>query len=160
MPMPQLVAQPMLLRPQIGHALVQVLQRLAATSHLLLTAVGRILRPRQIPLLETPAKPVPDPQQALQLLRKHGMALRPFGLPLQTTQAGGNLVDDVVDPQQVGPGLVQAIQGLHPLCLVQGDAGGFLKEGAAVLGPQAQDVIHQPLPDHRVGPPGQARLGQ
>ena len=108
----------------------------------------------------SPAINVPGAQEFLQLLGQCLVLLCPLGLLLQPLESGGDLVNEVVAPEDVVPGLLQLVDGLRALGLVDADAGRLLEDGAALIGPQRQDGIHQPLADDVVGLVAQAALTQ
>ncbi len=133
-PRTQLLAQLGLSCAQVHDPLIQAFQCLATAVHPALAAVQRVPRANQPPLLITPAEPVPRPQKPLQLIAEQLVVARPLGLALQPAQSWRDLVDDVIHPQQVRAGLFQPRQGFGPLCLVQADTGGLLKERSPVIG--------------------------
>jgi hypothetical protein len=90
----------------------------------------------QLPLTLAPAVAVPNPQQAIQMGHKQAILLGALGLPFAVLHARFDLFDNVVDPEQVGPGGFQFGQCFGPLLAVKGDAGGFFKKFAALLGVQ------------------------
>ena len=159
-PARQVFAQLRLPDPQGCHLLVLIHQGLAATVHPGFAPAQGIPAPEQVPLLLPPAIAVPRPQHPLQLLVEQRVATGPLRVPLQAAQSRGNLVDNVIHPQQVRASFLQAREGVGPLGLVQRNARRLLKQRPPGVRAQTQDRIHQPLADDRVGAPRQPRLGQ
>ena len=113
----------------------------------------RLLQIRELLL---PAVAVPDSQRLVELLFEPNVRLRPCRLPFQPPEAGLDLADDVVDPLQVGLGLVEAPHGILTTCPVGRDAGGLFKEGQPFAWAQRQDLVDQPLTDDQIGVPAQS----
>jgi len=89
-------------------------------------------------------------------LRQLLVLLRSLGLLLQAFESGGDLVDEVVDPEDVVPGLLQLVDGLRAFGPVDADAGCLLDDGSSLIGVQRQDGVHQALADDVVGSAAQA----
>ena len=70
------------------------------------------------------------------------------------------LVEDVVQTLQVGPGLIQALLRFRAAQLVARDASCLLQQEAAVLGLAAQDEVDLALLDEAVGAGTHARVEQ
>jgi hypothetical protein len=80
------------------------------------------------------------------------------GLALQGILLLDQLEKNIVQAQQVGPGVLQAALGVGPAQLVAGDPGGFFQQGAPVLGLGGEDEIDLPLLDEGVGPGAHAGI--
>jgi len=96
------------------------------------------------------------PDLSVELLRLSG----PGGLAAERIHLLVQLEEDVVEPLQVGLGLLQPLLGIGPAHLVACDARGLLQEDAAVLGFAAQDEVDLPLLDEAVGSGPHARVEQ
>ena len=123
----------------------------------LVLSVLRLLQAVQCPF---PAVAVPGAQQGSQVSLHLGELPCLLRLSFQAAQTRADLVDDVVDTQEVGLGLVQLADRLVSLVLVGGDAGGLFEQGAAFFRPQAECPIHETLADHGVGALAEARGAQ
>ena len=82
----------------------------------------------------------------------------PGGLSAQGLHLLVELKEDVIQPLQVGAGLVQAALGLAAAQLVAGDAGGLFQQQPAVLGATTEDEIDLSLLNEAVGPGTHARV--
>ena len=105
---------------------------------------------------QMPVVPVPDQQQLAQLGRDGFVLPRPLGLALQLAEPRADLGDDVADAGQVLLRLLQLFQCLAPLLPVEGDAGCFFEEFAAIFGPQGQSLVDHALTNDDMGAASQA----
>lgn len=78
------------------------------------------------------------------------------GLALEGADLAADLADDVVEADQVRLGLLQLPHRLLLLALEAGDPGGFLEDGAAVLGTGGEDLVDLALLHDGVGGPADA----
>ena len=102
MPVAQLLAQVGLACADGLHVLIQFVQLQPAALDSFCPALKRGAAMVQSPVLAAPTEAVPGSEQALQLLGQQCVTLGALGLALQASEPGGNLVDDVIHPQQVG----------------------------------------------------------
>ena len=83
------------------------------------------------------------------LLGDDAVADRLLGLALERLDLAGELVDDVVEPRQVGLGGAQPQLRLVPARVQAGDAGGFLEHAPALLGLGRDDLADPALVHQR-----------
>ena len=86
----------------------------------------------------------------LQLVDQAVVPARRVGLPLERTQAAAHLAQQVGEAQQVALGRFEpALRLLAPLAELQ-DAGRFLDDRPALLGPRVEHGVELTLPDDHV----------
>ncbi len=88
--------------------------------------------------------------QRRELADQLAVAAGGLGLTLERAQLAADLAQQVLDPQQVGLGGVEAALGLLLALAVLEDAGGLLDDPPPVLGPGVEDGVDLALADDDV----------
>ena len=86
------------------------------------------------------------------------VAARLAGLTLERADLALHLFDDVLQAHEIRLGRLELAQRLLLLRLEAGDAGGFLEDGAAILGLRREDRVDLALLHDRVGGAADARI--
>ena len=79
-------------------------------------------------------------------------------LSLERADLALHLLDDIGDTQEIGLGVFQLAERLFLLSLVLCDAGGFLEDGATILGTAVEELRRPPLLHDGVGAATDARI--
>ncbi len=157
---PQVVAEFGLTAAQAGQASGERFRLGLPGGQGLFGRAGPLLGSLQFLLGLAPVVAVPGPLELLQVAGDPLVLLKAGHLLFQPLQARGDFAEEVAHPLQVALRLIQLGGRFLPPGTVNCDTGGFLKEGAPLLGLEGEGHIHQPLADDGVGALGQTAFGQ
>ncbi len=149
-----------LLGAQPVELLAERLQPLPLLFHLALAGRKAVAALFELDLRLPPAVTVPHPQQAIQVRFDELVFFGPLGLLFQPAHPRLNFFDNIVQPQQVALRFFQFGQRVGPFLAMEGDAGGFFKQSAALFGVQRQHPVDGALADDGVRLAAESAFGQ